>query len=157
MFSKSAAAVELAPTASHDAVAVPLSHLELDLPTPVEGWVGFLAARDIEVTLDDIGRLAVTRADAKRLLTEKREAEGRAREMAAARDRVAIEQDQRWRASLPHGVSASAIPAGSTFAEAALSVELDSVAYQPSTLAEDFFSRDEAIVYHAFPAQPDEE
>ena len=44
---------------------VPLSHLELDLPAPVAGWPAFLAARGVEVTLDDIGRMSISRDDAR--------------------------------------------------------------------------------------------
>ena len=50
----------------------PLSHLELDLPAPVEGWAVFLAGRGVEVTLDDIGRMSVSRGDARQLLIEQR-------------------------------------------------------------------------------------
>ena len=45
---------------------VPLSVLQLDLDTPPEGWSNFLAARSVEVTLDDIGRMAVARAGLRR-------------------------------------------------------------------------------------------
>jgi hypothetical protein len=51
---------------------VPLSVLELDLPAPTIGWAAGLAERGIEVVLDDLGRLAVSRANARRLFEEKR-------------------------------------------------------------------------------------
>jgi hypothetical protein len=83
---------------------VPLSHLELDLPSPVEGWPAFLAARGVEIVLDDIGRAAVSRADARRVLEEKRAAEQKARELAARNERQAIERDREFRSQLPRGV-----------------------------------------------------
>jgi hypothetical protein len=108
-------AADAAPVAepTHDVVAadlVPLSVLELDLAAPsVGGWTAYLAGRGIAVVLDDIGRSAVTRADARRLITERRESAARQHEAA---ERQAIELDQRWRAQLPGGVPASLIPEG---------------------------------------------
>jgi hypothetical protein len=54
---------------------IPLSHLELDVPAPVGGWNHYLAECGIQVLEDDIGRAAISRMDAKRLLAERREAE----------------------------------------------------------------------------------
>ena len=51
----------------------------------------------ITVITDDIGRKAISRADARRLLTERRESEARGREAA---ERQAIELDRQWRAQL---------------------------------------------------------
>ena len=57
---------------------VPLSVLALDLSAPsVGGWPAYLAGRGIEVVADDLGRDSITRADARRLFTERREAEAR--------------------------------------------------------------------------------
>jgi hypothetical protein len=39
---------------------VPLSELALTIPVPTEGWPAFLAARDVDVKTDDIGRPSVT-------------------------------------------------------------------------------------------------
>jgi hypothetical protein len=88
VFTKSAApVVELTcDPGSHLEPLVPLSVLQLDLDTPAEGWPNFLAARDIEVTLDDIGRMAISRDAARQLLTEKRE-----REAERARRRKLVE------------------------------------------------------------------
>jgi hypothetical protein len=44
---------------------IPLSHLALDLPAPTTGWPVELDRRGIEVVTDDIGRKAISRADAK--------------------------------------------------------------------------------------------
>jgi hypothetical protein len=98
-----------------DKEPVPLSVLSLDLSEPPEGWAVFLAARDIEVTLDDIGRMSVARVDARRLLTEKREREAeqaRRRKLAEAR---AVADDQLRRVQIwggapaVDGVSAAAL------------------------------------------------
>jgi hypothetical protein len=57
---------------------IPLSVLELDVDPPSSGgWGAVLAAYGIPVLVDDIGRSAVTpRADARRLITERRESAG---------------------------------------------------------------------------------
>jgi hypothetical protein len=54
---------------------VPLSVIELDLPAPVEGWTSYLASRNIEIVTDDLGRLSISRADAKQLFDERPEGE----------------------------------------------------------------------------------
>ena len=62
---------------------VPLSVLALDLAQPAEGWNIYLAGRGITVTVDDLGRTAIARGDARRLFVERRENEARGREKAA--------------------------------------------------------------------------
>ena len=91
---------------------IPLSVLELDLPAPATGWGAHLASRGIEITADDIGRLSITRAAARELITEHLEDQVRRREAAAAAERQAIEADQRMRAQLWGGLPASAVPDG---------------------------------------------
>jgi hypothetical protein len=96
---------------------VPLSELERDLPEPADGWAAALAARGAEIIEDDIGRPAVARSVARQLL-----AEHRSQQEETARRRVEIEQraieaDQRFRASLPSGIPAGAVPAGMTAAQ----------------------------------------
>jgi hypothetical protein len=82
---------------------VPLSVLELDLDAPVIG---------VPVLTDDIGRPSVSREVARQLITEQRERrEAQARQRVAAELR-AVEADRRWRAQLPAGIPASAIPDG---------------------------------------------
>jgi hypothetical protein len=50
---------------------IPLSVLELDVDPPsVGGWRAFLAGRGVAVVVDNIGRDAVTRADARRLIAD---------------------------------------------------------------------------------------
>jgi hypothetical protein len=114
MFSRSPAAAD--PPTHVDVVSseelIPLSVLALDLPAPGEGWAAHLAHRGVEIVLDDIGRAAVARGDARRLFTEQREAEAANRERAAAMERAAVEQDRQWRAQLPGGVPWYQIPDG---------------------------------------------
>jgi hypothetical protein len=97
---------------------VPLSVLELDLSTPVEGWTIFLASRNIEIVLDDLGRLSISRVDARQLFDERREAEARKREAAAAAEREAIEADQQFRSTLWGGLPWYELPGGVSPAQA---------------------------------------
>jgi hypothetical protein len=136
---------------------IPLSVLELDLPTPGEGWSAFLADRSISITIDDIGRVAIARGDARLLFTERRESEAKAREHAAAAELQAIERDRQFRASLGRGIPADAIPAGMTFGEVVASVELDSQTYRPrASMAEDLLSNDGSMTFHSFGPAPEE-
>jgi hypothetical protein len=91
---------------------IPLSYLALDLEPPANGWADALAALGIETTLDDLGRLSVRRSDARKLFEQKRQAEQRAREIAEARERAAIERDAEFRAALPRGLSWLDVPPG---------------------------------------------
>jgi hypothetical protein len=100
---------------------VPLSHLELELPSPVEGWHAFLAAKGIRVVGDDLGRDAVARHDAARLFGEKREHEVR----QAALRRLA----QIWK-----GVPADAMPPGASPASVMLQATKDSRPKRTSVL-----------------------
>jgi hypothetical protein len=64
---------------------------------------------------DDLGRDAVSRGDARRLLDERRAEELRVRALRAVQEREAVEADQRLRTSWGVGVPASMIPAGMSF------------------------------------------
>jgi hypothetical protein len=148
MFSK-APAVEPAPEVIGLADVIPLSHLELDLPTPVEGWSVFLAARGIEVTLDDIGRMAVARVDARRLLTVKRDREAeqaRRRKLAEAK---AVADDQIRRSQIWGGIPADHMPPGVTPAAVMLQNDRDA---QPkrTTPLEHALSNSGSMEYHAY-------
>jgi hypothetical protein len=134
---------------------VPLSHLELDLPAPVEGWAVFLAGRGVEVTLDDIGRMSVSRGDARQLLTEQREAEVQRREKAAELERQAVERDQQRRAQLWGGIPADLIPGGVAPAAAMLQAAVDSRPRRRSVL-EDALAG-EGATFHPIRHDPDEE
>jgi hypothetical protein len=104
---------------------LPLSHLELDLPAPVESWAAHLAGRNIEITLDDIGRMSISREDARLLIAEQREAEVRRREKVAELERQAVEADQRRRAQIYAGIPVAAIPADVHPARAMLEASRD--------------------------------
>jgi hypothetical protein len=89
---------------------IPLSHLELDLDPPADGWARYLTDRGVAVTLDDLRRSAISRADARQLFDEHRANQVRAREVAARQERQAVEQDQQWRTNLPSGLPWYEIP-----------------------------------------------
>ncbi len=56
---------------------IPVSHLDLDLKTPIQGWPASLANRGIEVVTDDLGRQAISRTDFAGLISERNEAQRR--------------------------------------------------------------------------------
>ena len=92
--------------------AVPLSLISLDLPVPPGGWAAELAGRDVVVFLDDLGRPSVSRNDARDLFAAHRELEARqARRREEIEQRV-LEADQAFRANLPAGLPAGAVPEG---------------------------------------------
>jgi hypothetical protein len=91
---------------------VPLTELERDLPAPAAGWAAELDRRGVAVVLDDLGRAAVDRATARVLFAEHREQQEAAARRRAEIEQRAIEADQRFRASLPAGVPAGAVPEG---------------------------------------------
>jgi hypothetical protein len=96
---------------------IPISQLALDLDPPAVGWDAFLASRGIDVVDDDIGRKSISRADARQLLDEHREAEAHAREVMERREAQLIQQDRLLRASLPAGLPAAMVPEGLTPAQ----------------------------------------
>jgi hypothetical protein len=126
--------------------------LELDLAAPVEGWGAFLASRGIEVVLDDIGRLSISRGAARQLFAEKREAEAHAREVAARREREAIEADQQRRAQIWGGA-----PAVEGVSAAALMLQADKDA-QPKrrSVLQEALAGSETLTYHPLPKLEDE-
>jgi hypothetical protein len=87
---------------------VALSVLSLDVTPPAAGWAGYLSDRGIKIVIDDVGRDAVSRSDARMLLSEDREqreaAEARRREIAERQERLAIEADRQFRARWGRGV-----------------------------------------------------
>jgi hypothetical protein len=140
MFAKSnstSTAVEAAPqieiSVSHrDTDLVPLSYLELDLPTPVSGWQIELGRRGIEILTDDIGRPSISRDAVRQLLDEQRENELRQREAAARMEAQAIEQDRQFRASLPVGQAWYDMPAGQLPASVMLQQAKDAARTRPT-------------------------
>jgi hypothetical protein len=96
---------------------IPLSLLELDCPAPPIGWAAELANRGVAILEDDLGRRAVPRSVARDLLAEHRENEARKARHRAEQERLAVETDQRFRASLPAGIPAGAVPQGISAAQ----------------------------------------
>jgi hypothetical protein len=151
MFSRTAPDTEADPVVPQK--LIPLSVLRLELP---DLDTASLAGRDdVAIVLDDVGRAAIARSDAKMLIDEQRAREERQRELLAAADLAAEQYDRAWRASLGVGVPASMIPPGSTYLAAVLDAELNSAAdgYRPrrSTVAEDLLSNDGAITFTRSP------
>jgi hypothetical protein len=90
---------------------IPPSHLELDLPVPTTGWRIELDRRGIEVVTDDIGRLSISRDNARLLIAEQRESEARQATMREEAERRAVEADQQFRAQLWTGLPWYELPA----------------------------------------------
>jgi hypothetical protein len=133
---------------------IPLSHLELDLPAPTTGWLIELDRRGVKILTDDLGRLAVSRADARMLLDEQREDEARRREAAERQEQQAIEADRLRRASIWSGLPATAIPEGVSAASAMFAADRDAQPRRQSPL-QHALSNEGGIVFH--PIQGDED
>ena len=96
MFRTAAPAAEPAPVVmdSPPSDLIPLSVIKLDLPEPGEGWGAFLAARDVDVKTDDIGRPSVTRATARMLIAEHASNEAKKALLRQDAERRAVEEDR---------------------------------------------------------------
>jgi hypothetical protein len=135
---------------------IPLSHLQLDLQPPVEGWNTYLNGRGIAVVTDDLGRLAVARDDARRLFVERREAEAKARAHAVEVELQMIEADRLRRAQLGTGISAAALN-GMSYGEAVQEAELNSRPYSPrASVVEDLLGGGGGMVFHPIRSNQDE-
>jgi hypothetical protein len=132
---------------------IPLSHLELDLPAPTTGWLIELDRRGISVITDDIGRQAISRDDARRLITEKHENERRQHEVAARTEQAAIERDRQWRASIWGGA-----PAVEGVSAAALMLQADKDA-QPRrrSVLQEALANSEGMTFHSLAPTPEDE
>jgi hypothetical protein len=136
-----------------DEQLIPLSVLALDLgEPPVGGWNAYLAGKGIEFVLDHIGRSAVSAADARQLLDEKRQEEIRQREFAKRQEQKAIEADRVRRAAMPKGLHWTEIPDGVSVAEMWAQAEKDARPKRRSPLEAALAG--EGIVYH--PIREDE-
>jgi hypothetical protein len=134
---------------------VPLSVLQLDLDTPPEGWSNFLAARNIEITLDDIGRMSISRDDARQLFIEKREREAeqaRRRKLAEAQ---AVADDQIRRAQIWQGIPADDLPPGVAPAAVMLQASKDARPKRTSVLQE-ALAGSETLTYHPLPTSDED-
>jgi hypothetical protein len=97
---------------------IPLSHLELDFEAPPGGWTdAALAALGVVVHQDDLGRRAVLRSDARRLIAERREREARGR-VKAEEQFAALAERFRPRGGFP-AVSGDVHPTTAMLAAAA--------------------------------------
>jgi hypothetical protein len=156
MFNRTIADTEPAPVVPSEQL-VPLVELELSLDAPAQGWAAHLAARDIEIVTDDIGRPSITRSEARQLIAERAAAEERRAELLRRADEQAEEFDRAWRRSIGAGIPADLIPAGMTYAEAALSAELDGVGYRPrASVVADAFGAPDSLVFHPLTGEVDE-
>jgi hypothetical protein len=128
---------------------IPLSHLELDLDPPsAGGWTAFLNAKGIEVVVDDLGRKAISRSDARQLFDEHRAAEARKREVLERQERRAVEADRLRRASIWGGVPADHMPPGVAPAAAMLAAAHDERPRRMSVLQEALSNSGE-LTYHS--------
>jgi hypothetical protein len=134
---------------------VPLSHLELDLDRPVEGWPNFLGARAIAIVPDDLGRDSIPRQAARRLLDERREQELKQAALRRLAEQQAVEADQAFRASLPRGAAWYDIPAGVHPATAMLQAAKDAEPRRTPSQVEWMFGEVDTMVYHELPAAED--
>jgi hypothetical protein len=135
---------------------VPLSHLSLDLPEPLNGWLAELQRRDIAVVTDDLGRLSISRGDARRLFDEQREAEARQAAKREAAEKAAVEADERRRASIWQGMPAELMPPDAHPAAVMLQSARDS---QPKRLTplQEALSNSGTLTYHSLsPTSEDE-
>lgn len=132
---------------------IPLSHLELDLPRPPEGWADFLGRRAIAFVPDDLGRDCVRRQDARRLLDEKRANELRVAKFRKLAEAEQEEADRQRRAQIWQGVSVSEFFEGVAPATAMLLAARDSTPRRRSMI-EDLLDRD-AVVFHPIQHEAD--
>jgi hypothetical protein len=131
-----------------EAEPVPLSQLGLDVPEPPAGWVFELERQGIPLLLDDIGRRAISRADAAALLAEHREQEEAAARRREELERRMIAADEARRAALPRGIPVSEIPTGVSAAQLMmLSDPMDQGSRRESVLQHALANRDGEIVY----------
>lgn len=126
--------VDLEPVPVDPAGLVPLSVLALEVPEPRGGW----ESRGVAVTVDDIGRRAVTRAEARRLLAEHAAEEERRRAERAA----AIPGRKRGARRAPRGVP---VPEGLEDLDALSVLKASEVGATPGEL-----------VVHRIPADPNQ-
>ena len=134
---------------------IPLSVLRLELP---DLDTARLAGReDVDVVTDSIGRLAISLDAARMLLAERAAAEERRAELLRRADEQAVEYDRQYRARIGAGITPDAY-AGMSYAEAALSAQLDGLGYAPraSVVADVFDNPAGTMVFHPTISRPDE-
>jgi hypothetical protein len=97
---------------NHDADLIPLSILALDLEAPAGDWAAYLAGQGVSIAFDDVGRRAISREAAKKLLDAQRQNEIRRQDQAARLEAEAVEKDRQRRAQLPKGLAWHEVPVG---------------------------------------------
>jgi hypothetical protein len=120
-----------------------------------EGWTAYLAAKDIEIVTDDLGRLSISRTDARRLFDERREAEARKGEAAAAAEAAAIKADQQYRSTLWGGLPWYELPGGLSPAQALGAADRPAGPRRRPQVMDFLDNPDGGTVFH--PITPDEE
>jgi hypothetical protein len=133
------------------ATPIPLSHLQLDLEPPAVGWETYLTGRGIAVLTDDLGRKAISRADARQLFDEQRETEARQRELSEQRDREAVEADRVRRAQLWRGMPWWDVGMGISPATAMLQAGYEAErprSVYTTLLEQELGGEDESLVFH---------
>jgi hypothetical protein len=126
---------------------IPLSILELDLAeAPRSGWAAYLAGQGISIEFDDVGRRAISRGDAKKLLDQQRQAEIRRQDQLARLEQEAVEKDRVRRAALPKGIPWYEVAPGMTAAEAMVAGDPDRRPRRKSAAAS--FLDGEGMVMH---------
>jgi hypothetical protein len=128
---------------------VPLSELERDLPAPADGWAAELDRRGVAVIEDDLGRASVPRSVARDLFAEAREQRQVAARRRAEIERRAIEADQRFRAGLPAGIPAGAVPEGISAGQLLMLSDPERQGARRSSVVEDALANDGALIYHS--------
>jgi hypothetical protein len=140
---------------SWSAVRIPLSHLSLDLAAPAIGWAAYLAEKGMSIVLDDLGRAALPRGDARTLFVERAEAEARKREAMERIEQEAVEADARFRAQLWQGVPADLMPPGLAPAAVMLQADKDAQPRRQSVL-EEALSNSGGLTFHSLAPTQDE-
>jgi hypothetical protein len=103
---------------------------------------------------DDLGRLSISRGDARRLFDEQREAEARQAAKREAAEKAAVEADERRRASIWRGLPSEYLPVGASPAAAMLAADRDARPKRTTPLQEALAG--ESLTYHPL-AQTDGE
>jgi hypothetical protein len=132
---------------------VPLSELSRDLPEPAGGWAAAMAGRGVEVVLDDLGRAAISRPAARLLFTEHLAQEELAARHRAEIEQRAVEAHRRFRASLPAGIPAGAVPEGLSAGQLMMLSDPERQGSRRESVVEHALANEGTAVYH--PIQPE--
>jgi hypothetical protein len=128
---------------------IPLSILELDLAeAPRSGWAAYLAGQGISIEFDDVGRRAISRGDAKKLLDQQRQAEIRRQDQLARLEQQAVEADELRRAQIWKGVPADSLPVGVSASDAMVAAAKDAQPKRVTPFQEALAG--ESLTYHAW-------